>query len=616
MEPKELHLIYKQFCDLAYYYSRDLALSMADNELYRRYRSSLSVFLRYLVQTFAKYGITDVLAYKSVDDYEGRFVGIPDPEYWWINRDRYPELGRLEDEMFKLCNASKRCNADVLKSMIPMTSFVEKTILELKKYNYTLSFDIKTKVDTILSIRELLEKRPKGFQLELRDRRRYLWDFVSDVYNFWYRYFKNIGEELLFFRMFETANIEVRYRGENSIEESLNQTYKLFKIPRNPLPYIEFEYKTEESIKPKKIVVEKPKTIVPKPKKEAIKPTPKVNEITPKKEIANKPSVTIETKVQKTNENVETANILTISKYTRLADGYRIDKVDNVAKKIIISDNVCEISSMAFRECHKLEEVTLSKNLKVLKFGLFSNLPNLTKINFVEGLEKIENNVFEQTPLKGEISLPNSLKVIGNRAFYTKVPELVRISLSKNSIEEENISKSFHPLIKLDIRGMIKQETVVKKEYSDICNSPFAFETEMSFYVSTAVDLYRVHEVLVIPNAIKKVGFRKESKNGVDTNKVKKFVIPSHVTTLFENTFVMFKELEELEFDEDSLIYELPNYMIGDCNIKHIIVPDSVGEIRRSCFTLCKSLESISVSKHVRTTFLDLPEGCKIIVRD
>ena len=76
--------------------------------------------------------------------------------------------------------------------MIPMTSFVEKTILELKKYNYTLSFDIKTKVDTILSIRELLEKRPKGFQLELRDRRRYLWDFVSDVYNFWYRYFKNI----------------------------------------------------------------------------------------------------------------------------------------------------------------------------------------------------------------------------------------------------------------------------------------------------------------------------------------------------------------------------------------------------------------------------------------
>ena len=44
---------YKLFCNLFVHYSKDIALSMADNEIARRYASSAAYLRRYLVQTFA-----------------------------------------------------------------------------------------------------------------------------------------------------------------------------------------------------------------------------------------------------------------------------------------------------------------------------------------------------------------------------------------------------------------------------------------------------------------------------------------------------------------------------------------------------------------------------------
>lgn len=638
MEPREIYWIYKLFCNLFIHYSKDMALSMADNEIARRYTSSAAYLKRYLVQTFAIYGFTDVLASKSFDDKTGTFL-VKDPEYTWINRERYPKIGELADDAKHLFNASQRCHWDTYKMAITVADFVEETLLDLKKYNYQMSSDIKRKVDIVLSNSDLALKCISGeygnvisiedgkytnIDMEMRKRRRFLWDFVSDVFKFFHRYFKNINDEFLFYQIWDTACFDVRCTDKNSFENSLKENYDLFKIPRSFFPYTRIKYTSEESLQRKKETpLTKPQTVTPKPKKEVSKQIPKVSKPEPKKEVIKEESKKIITQKKeiiidtpKADEFRDSAHVLEISKFTKLGYGYRIDKVNNLARKIIIDDSVIEISSLAFKECFKLEEVVLSSSIKVLKFGLFSNLPNLVKVSFVEGLEKIENNVFENVPLQGEINLPDSLREIGRRAFYTKPTGSLSISVSNNSIDVDDTSYSFHPLINLQIRGYVKKAPVIKKEYSDVSSSAFAFETEINSYVATAVDLCQAHESLIISNSIKKIGFRKESRNGIDTNKVKKFFIGSHVTTLFENTFVMFKELEELEFAEDSIIYELPNYMIGDCNITHIRIPDSVEHISRYCFSLCKSLRCINVSRNTRTSFLDLPEGCEIEVRD
>lgn len=104
---------------------------MADNEIARRYASSAAYLRRYLVQTFAIYGFTDVLASKSFDDKTGTFL-VKDPEYTWINRERYPKIGELADDAKHLFNASQRCHWDTYKMAITVADFVEETLLDLK----------------------------------------------------------------------------------------------------------------------------------------------------------------------------------------------------------------------------------------------------------------------------------------------------------------------------------------------------------------------------------------------------------------------------------------------------------------------------------------------------
>ena len=153
------------------------------------------------------------------------------------------------------------------------------------------------------------------------------------------------------------------------------------------------------------------------------------------------------TKKQEEKHDSDAINILDICTKTKIGNFYRVEKVDNVATKIYVDDTVSEISKSAFQTCYHLEEITLGKNLKVLEFGLFNNLLNLKKVNFVEGLINIGNNVFDRSGLTGYHKLPQSLESIGNLAFNVKLPNYLQLSLSKETKLEE---KSIHRLIKVD----------------------------------------------------------------------------------------------------------------------------------------------------------------------
>ena len=212
--------------------------------------------------------------------------------------------------------------------------------------------------------------------------------------------------------------------------------------------------------------------------------------------------------------------------------------------------------------------------------------------------------------------------------FYNRIKYTTEASIEekptpfKKTKEEKDKSKTKPNKVKtVKVVEEIKEVKVEIKpqenKKQDICDSSFAFEAEESFVgYSVAVDIYTPHEIMIIPKTFDHIGFRKETKNNIDVSKIKKIVVGKHISRLLDNAFVMFKGLEELEFAEDCTFYRLPKHMIGDCKIKSIIVPDSVDTIDSDCFILCKSLKSISVSKNVDTSFLNLPESCKIIVRN
>ena len=131
-----------------------------------------------------------------------------------------------------------------------------------------------------------------------------------------------------------------------------------------------------------------------------------------------------------------------------------------------------------------------------------------------------------------------------------------------------------------------------------------------------ARDVKTVYNTITINKEYKMISFREKSKLGDEINGVKKLIIEKNVDPiLIPGTFKMFTGLEELVFLKPSMVSELPAYMLGDCKVKHIEIPDSLKKIDKYCFALCKTLESISVNKKLNISDLILPSGCKIIKR-
>ncbi len=85
--------------------------------------------------------------------------------------------------------------------------------------------------------------------------------------------------------------------------------------------------------------------------------------------------------------------------------------------EIVLPDGITKICHSAFLNCRKLEKVEIGEGLKVIEDWAFKECPSLESINIPDGTESIGMSCFARTGLK-EIRLPDSVKLIGNEAFF------------------------------------------------------------------------------------------------------------------------------------------------------------------------------------------------------
>lgn len=78
---------------------------------------------------------------------------------------------------------------------------------------------------------------------------------------------------------------------------------------------------------------------------------------------------------------------------------------------------VTEISEKAFENNKKISNVTVGKNVKIIRKNAFNKCTNLKKITFPTGIQTIGNKCFANCTKLKTISLPSSTKTIGNEAF-------------------------------------------------------------------------------------------------------------------------------------------------------------------------------------------------------
>jgi hypothetical protein len=124
-------------------------------------------------------------------------------------------------------------------------------------------------------------------------------------------------------------------------------------------------------------------------------------------------------------------------KFIKETKTYLLTKGDDDLHVLVPSEHegfpVTEIGEEAFLGCTKLESIDIPSSIKVIGQRAFYRVKSLKKINFVEGLEKIEKEAFLTTSLKS-ILLPDTLMFIGQSAFHNN-ESLTEVKLPKHLTE-------------------------------------------------------------------------------------------------------------------------------------------------------------------------------------
>lgn len=148
------------------------------------------------------------------------------------------------------------------------------------------------------------------------------------------------------------------------------------------------------------------------------------------------------------------------------ANAFASCKISNVN----VPGSVKKIGVNAFKNCTKLESVTLCDGVENIEENAFRGCKNLSRITIGNGLKSIGNYALERCVSLSCITIPDSITLIGKYAFFS-CENLERISLGKELTEiGENAFSYCSPNMNITFNGTKIQWDGIEKVLSwDSC---------------------------------------------------------------------------------------------------------------------------------------------------
>ena len=233
---------------------------------------------------------------------------------------------------------------------------------------------------------------------------------------------------------------------------------------------------------------------------------------------------------------------------------------------VYIPDSVTKLGTSVFYSCVNLERVCLSANLETLSSLSFFNCKKLKNIELPSGLNKIDSGAFEKCASLEEIELPDSLTSLNLRAFdecegikRIVIPQFVEY-LTSHALNMEEII--VHP----DNSKYYSLDNCILRKSDNVIISGGQNST--------------------IPKVATAIG--EDAFNG---NSLKQITVPGNIKTIGRGAFSG-ASLNEITIENG---VEEIGAAFGSCNLKKIVIPDSVTKIDQLVYGNCKVGE-LSVS--------------------
>ncbi len=260
--------------------------------------------------------------------------------------------------------------------------------------------------------------------------------------------------------------------------------------------------------------------------------------------------------------------------------------------KLIMPDSVIGIGNLAFEDCTRLSDVTLSNSLKSIGYGAFAGT-GLTAIDLPDSLTSIDEGAFRATKITN-VTVPGSVgKLVDGRAANERFAAGVFADCKflQSVTLQQGISKvgdfSFYGCLSLNSVSFANSVATIGNEAFSGCRSLSS---------------------LSLPSGLKTL----EGKAFALCTSLTNVALPASITNYEAPVFYGCSDLEEIQVDALNPIFEsvdgvlfsedlltLVEYPVGAGD--EYVVPMGTMKIGDNAFYGCESLQSIVIPSSVKT---------------
>lgn len=273
---------------------------------------------------------------------------------------------------------------------------------------------------------------------------------------------------------------------------------------------------------------------------------------------------------------------------------------DVAVENLVLSDGITEIPAYAFNWCMNLKSVSMPSSLKFIGNAAFEYCENLTDITFSENLESIGAYAFSETSVK-EVHLPDSLVSTGIDVFSNcKSMSVLSIGSSLTKIN----SGAFEGSIAL-------KEVVIPDQVQLIGINAFygsgisklTLGDQLKTIGTSAFDgCVDLEGELVIPDSVQSISNNAFSR----CRKLTSLVIGSGVKNIEKTAFHHCEGLESISVKDGNtfyagegncLVHLETGLLLQGCN--QSVIPDGVKEINKEAFYKCFKITQLIIPASV-----------------
>ena len=274
---------------------------------------------------------------------------------------------------------------------------------------------------------------------------------------------------------------------------------------------------------------------------------------------------------------------------------------------VSIPEGVTEIPAQAFSTTGNLKNISLPSTLKVIGENAFASC-GVEELTLPEGLETIEACGFLGAHLR-EFIAPAGLKTIGNSAFNSAALTEVQLNEGLQSIgiaafSNLNITRFTFPDSVTTVGANVLERCYSLKEVTvgagiTELSSPFAYTPSLiAIHVAEGSKSFRSDGgILFSLDGKTLVAHPAAEQNLANTGS---YTVPAEVTKIADSAFLNLLNLRQIRFAEGSQLQEIGMEAFAYTSIPSFVAPEPLKTIGRNAFGMCESLTEIDLT-HTET---------------